>query len=1245
MKKFLGFALTLIIVSVMLVASMPTTILAAISTNTTKNKATQENKNGEVIIMYKQKTTDNNLRVKSAEKTNSFLNGLVVKNTLTFEDVEEKNLGILSSNSNSGLTKNKEESTTDYVVSLVKSDKYSTNELINKLSKEESVMYVQKNYKVKATGLTNDTYEKYQWAIENNGLNGGTSGLDINPEKVSSKSSKEKVIAIIDTGVDYTHPELKNRIWNNPYASKGTLLGKHGYDFINEDDDPMDDYGHGTHVAGIIAAEPNNNEGITGAVLDKSNIKIMALKFLDSSGYGDTYGAISAYHYIYKAQQLGVNVVAVNNSWGGGSDKSENILKTAIDLVGNGPKSDGKGALSICAAGNECSNTDIIYNCPSCLDSDYIISVAASTEKDELATFSNYGAQTVDIAAPGADILSTVPYKCFNPSIYENKAKLCSKYESFDSGLNNFKCKASTGNISTASDIYFGQSGKSLNWEFNAEENNYYYLFIPYNAERDSQYFSEMLRFTSNNDNGFGYDIFFTDDNYDEITANNVKTAVLQTNKFIVKGNAQDENDWTHIYGECGKQGTIVLEYYASKDGKVRINIDDCAISNSNAKEEDFGKYDFYSGTSMASPYVSAAVGIASNYKEETALARKNRILGSIRKVNALSDKVMSSGVLDLTYLSNPNIAIQSASINTNGELLIDVVNMGKNTQVFINNKQVIATKVNSKRLKVVNKNLINTTTKITLKESETNYASKTLFLQAGNKYNFENDVYNIESIDNAFTDGKNIYVYSSEMNTVFRIDNEEDMGMFTSEIVSLSDESMKALLGKQWQIVNTDYVENTDFVVINNTIYTIFTFDYGYASDRVLAYYNINKGDNTWRKMANLPNGCNNISMYSLASYNGNLYVIGGYNIANNTISKKVYEFNLSTKKWSTKTDLPEARYAAKATQVGNKLLLSFGGQNDDKVPNILIYDGKNWKKSKARVDLKDYTLMYNDKKYYELETGLVSGGLIFSGINAEKLGNTFYYDIATDSYKKSGYMLDSDKETTGVVVGNKYYVFDMYSFDYELSAYSIPVKTGLSKLTVTYPSTGIKASVNANLYNRTKSNNTLTNIYYYMPGSTMNFNLSDMAGYYIKSFKVDGKEVNGYKYSNVIGADRTIQITTDKVSNLILLNKTSANLVTYNKVNLKATLKNKAATDVKWITSNSSYATVSTSGTLRIANSLQNSLKAATTTTGTIYSIGVVTPKKAGNKKSVTITASTTFRGRKASASAKLNIKVPAK
>ena len=252
--------------------------------------------------------------------------------------------------------------------------------------------------------IPNDPQFSSMYGLNNTGQTGGTIDADIDaPEAWNINTGTGRtIVAVIDTGVDYNHQDLAANMWHNLGETPGDGIDNdgngyvddiYGYDFANNDADPMDDNGHGTHVSGTIGAVGNNGIGTTGV---NWNTRIMALKFLDASGSGSTSSAISALNY---AVRMGANIS--NNSWGGGGSSS--LLSQAISNARNA------GHIFVAAAGNSGLNNDATPNYPSNYDFDNVVAVAATDNKDVLASFSNYGATTVDIAAPGVGILSTLP--------------------------------------------------------------------------------------------------------------------------------------------------------------------------------------------------------------------------------------------------------------------------------------------------------------------------------------------------------------------------------------------------------------------------------------------------------------------------------------------------------------------------------------------------------------------------------------------------------------------------------------------------------------------------------------------------------------------------------------------------------------------------------------------------------------------------------------------------------------------
>ena len=253
--------------------------------------------------------------------------------------------------------------------------------------------------------MPNDPMFGDQWALNNSGADGGKERADIDALEAwkSTIGSEEVVVAVLDSGVDFNHEDLKNNMWTRPAnlaayndAELGEINDLNGYNGTDAIKDPMDDNGHGTHCAGIIGAEGNNGIGVTGI---NQKVQIMPLKFLGRGGFGSANDAIEAINYAIDRKMNGVNVRVISASWGSTSKSKalEDTIKAAAEA----------GILFVAAAGNDGSDNDRRPHYPSNYDSPNVISVAAVDRNDQLASFSNYGAKTVHVAAPGKDILST----------------------------------------------------------------------------------------------------------------------------------------------------------------------------------------------------------------------------------------------------------------------------------------------------------------------------------------------------------------------------------------------------------------------------------------------------------------------------------------------------------------------------------------------------------------------------------------------------------------------------------------------------------------------------------------------------------------------------------------------------------------------------------------------------------------------------------------------------------------------
>ncbi len=288
----------------------------------------------------------------------------------------------------------------------------TVEEAVGAYGDDPRLLYIEPDFIVETIGEPNDSRFDDLWGMHNTGQTGGKDDADIDAlEAWDITTGKDNiVVGIIDTGIDYDHEDLRDNMWKNPGEipdngidddGNGYIDDVYGWDFANDDNDPFDGHSHGTHVAGTVGASGNNGIGVAGV---SWNTQLMALKFLSDFGSGNTSDAIEAVEY---AVNNGAHLT--NNSWGGGSFSQ--ALKDAITEAHQANQ------LFVAAAGNSRSNNDTRPMYPASYDVDNIISVAATDHNDELASFSSYGLQTVDLGAPGVSVLSSVPnngYSSFN---------------------------------------------------------------------------------------------------------------------------------------------------------------------------------------------------------------------------------------------------------------------------------------------------------------------------------------------------------------------------------------------------------------------------------------------------------------------------------------------------------------------------------------------------------------------------------------------------------------------------------------------------------------------------------------------------------------------------------------------------------------------------------------------------------------------------------------------------------------
>ncbi len=287
---------------------------------------------------------------------------------------------------------------------------------------DPAVEYVEPNFRIYADGHKpvvppSDPDFQKQWYLNNTGQSGGTAEADIDVLRAWKKSTGDErvIVAVIDSGVDYTHEDLKANMWVNRLEipdngldddQNGYVDDVYGIDTYGHTSNPDDTLGHGTHIAGVIGASGDNAVGVTGI---NWNVQILACRFLGPWGFGSVSGAVECLEYAKALYDRGENIVVTNNSWG-----FSGYSQLLYDVVSRQPE-----ILLVAAAGNSGRDNDTVPYFPASLSLPNVIGVASTDHNDQKAPSSSFGRWSVHIGAPGVDIFSTLPaYTHWGASYY-----------------------------------------------------------------------------------------------------------------------------------------------------------------------------------------------------------------------------------------------------------------------------------------------------------------------------------------------------------------------------------------------------------------------------------------------------------------------------------------------------------------------------------------------------------------------------------------------------------------------------------------------------------------------------------------------------------------------------------------------------------------------------------------------------------------------------------------------------------
>ena len=499
------------------------------------------------------------------------------------------------------------------VSGLVRAPLMTTAAMIKALQADPDVELVEPNYLRYVSVVTpNDTSFPSQWSLQNTGQNAGTSGADVRflqAWAMARRTTSEVVVAVVDTGMDITHPDLAANVWTNPAEIPGNLIDDdnngyvddvHGYDVLNNTASVVDSGSHGTHVAGTIAAVGRNSLGVIGL---QYRAKVVPVKVSSDGSNIPTSAVISAFNYVLKLKQAGANLVAINASFASSTNSNSEVA--AITALRDA------GIVLCAAAGNDAFNNDSTPSYPASYTTSNIISVASIDNKNLISSFSNYGATSVDIGAPGSDILSTRPLVdvTTTAAVAVNSVNYVTAPLTF-SGI--------TGPAGLTKSIYNCGYGYPADFPPAVRGN----IALIQRGSSTATSFTFASKVTNAMKAGAVAAVIY--DN----------TAGTATGSPWTLGTS---GAWIPALRITQASGTSILANALPASTTLTVNRDPSLA------------YQSLSGTSMATPHVTAAVAFAAmNFPTETMSQRIARILGHVTPLPALAGKTTTGGSLSL---------------------------------------------------------------------------------------------------------------------------------------------------------------------------------------------------------------------------------------------------------------------------------------------------------------------------------------------------------------------------------------------------------------------------------------------------------------------------------------------------------------------------------------------------------------------------------------------------------------------